>query len=151
MNEVHPTITLRCDSWHEVETFCDQKLSLGETIETHVRFYAAPDSVVQFALELPNDIVIAFDTRVVASAKTPTGSVLNLTLVGSNRPLVRKLRALIDDSLMPIFCGLRSSMTRRSAAHCSSAPLGSQPSVINPIMLVRERLIRSTGWLGAGW
>ncbi len=81
------SLTLR--SWIEAEAFCDEKIAMGYPF--HIDGVSAEEgTVLTVALELPNDMVFAFEARCVR--KNPN----SFLLVGSNRSLMRQLRGLLD-------------------------------------------------------
>jgi hypothetical protein len=97
------TLHVRCTTWEQVEVFRTRKLRRGRLLSMKVPFYSEPGAEVTLNLELPNQMVIAIEGKVLRAAPVtadtpaPTGrpeagkTWLEVELVGFTNEVVARI------------------------------------------------------------
>lgn len=112
------TLHVRCTTWEQVEVFRTRKLRRGRLLSMKVPFYSEPGAEVTLNLELPNQLVIAIEGKVLRAAPVtsdtpaPTGrpeagkTWLEVELIGFTDDVVARIRRMAageapDDVMAP--------------------------------------------------
>ena len=93
------TLHIKCATWDQVEAFYQRKLRRGNVLSMKVPFVPDVGSALTLGLELPSQLVIAIDGKVVkASAVEGTDKTwISIELVGLTRELLARLRSLVAE------------------------------------------------------
>jgi DnaJ-domain-containing protein 1 len=98
------TLHVRCTTWEQVEVFHTRKLRKGKLLSMKVPFHSDPGGEVMLNLELPNQVVIVLEGKVLKaspvepdpkSSKNDAGKTwLEVELVGFTQEVVERIRAM---------------------------------------------------------
>ncbi|MBC7975070.1 MAG: J domain-containing protein, partial [Myxococcales bacterium] len=98
------TLHVRCTTWEQVEVFHTRKLRRGKLLSMKVPFHSAPGSEVTLNLELPNQVVIVIEGKVLKSSpvepdpkatKPETGKTwLEVELAGFTEEVIARIRRM---------------------------------------------------------
>jgi curved DNA-binding protein CbpA len=92
-------LKVRCATWDQVEGFYARKMKEDRTLVITVPFNPRKGEGVTIALALPNEMVMAIDSVVLAARPAPDGkrAQVRLRLQGMTDTVIGRLRALVTD------------------------------------------------------
>jgi len=93
------SLHIKCGTWDQVEAFYQRKLRRGNVLSMKVPFAAEPNTPITLGLELPNQLLVAIDGKVLkASAVDGSNRTwLEIELAGLTAELLGRLRGLVAD------------------------------------------------------
>lgn len=98
------TLHVRCTTWGQVEVFHTRKLRKGKLLSMKVPFHSDPGGEVTLNLELPNQVVIVLEGKVLKSSpvepdprstRNDAGKTwLEVELIGFTQQVIERIRAM---------------------------------------------------------
>jgi hypothetical protein len=93
------SLHIRCGTWDQVEAFYQRKLRRGNMLSMKVPFSAEPGTAITLGLELPNQVMVAIDGKVLKSSPVDRSdrTWMEIELTGLTADLLGRLRAMVSD------------------------------------------------------
>jgi hypothetical protein len=94
------SLHIKCGAWDQVEAFYQRKLRRGNILSMKVPFTTDPGTPITLGLELPNQLLVAIDGKVLKASQVEGSSRtwLEIELVGLTAELLGRLRGLVADA-----------------------------------------------------
>jgi hypothetical protein len=93
------SLHIKCGTWDQVEAFYQRKLRRGNVLSMKVPFSGEAGSAITLGLELPNQLLVAIDGKVLkASAVDGSDRTwMEIELAGLTADLITRLRGLVSE------------------------------------------------------
>jgi hypothetical protein len=93
------SLHIKCGTWDQVEAFYQRKLRRGNVLSMKVPFTADRGTLITLGLELPNQLLVAIDGKVLKASQVDGSdrTWMEIELGGLTSELLTRLRGLVSD------------------------------------------------------